>query len=187
MASKMINSKIAEPYAAALMDLAISTHTLDLVTADMNDLIEVFESKTELQDYLANPLYSHESKKTVLNKILVPLYFHQNTVKFLMVLIDRNRIDLFPSIAKTYLQKVYDYVDIQVVSVTSAFPLSEEQEKTLIEVLRKIVNAYEIKLVTDVDKTLLGGFQIKFGSYIIDSSIKAQLRQLADQLQINSL
>jgi ATP synthase F1 delta subunit len=65
--------------------------------------------------------------------------------------------------------------------------LSEEQEKTLVEVLRKIVNAYEIKLVTDVDKSLLGGFQIKFGSYIIDASLKAQLRQLADQLQISSL
>lgn len=121
----MINSKIAEPYAAALIDLAISTHTLDLVTADINDLIELFESKTDLQEYLSNPLYSQESKKAVLNKILVPLYFNQNTIKFLMVLVDRNRVDLFPSIAKTYLQKVYDYVDIQVVSVTSAFPLSE--------------------------------------------------------------
>lgn len=187
MASQMINSKVAEPYATALVDLAISTHTLDLVTADINDLIELFESKTDLQSYLSNPLYSQESKKAVLNKILVPLYFNQNTIKFLMVLIDRNRINMFPSIAKVYLQKVYDYVDIQVVSVKSAFPLSEEQEKTLIEILRKIVNAYEIKLVTEVDKTLLGGFQIKFGSYIIDASIRAQLQQLANQLQLNSL
>ena len=72
-------------------------------------------------------------------------------------------------------------------ALTSAFKLSEEQEKTLIEVLRKIVNTSEIKLVTDIDKSLLGGFQIKFGSYIIDATIKAQLRQLAAQLQINSL
>jgi F-type H+-transporting ATPase subunit delta len=183
----MISSKIAEPYAAALVDLAISTHTLDLVTADINDLIELFESKTDLQSYLSNPLYSKESKKAVLNKILVPLYFNQNTIKFLMVLVDRNRISIFPSIAKIYLQKVYQYVDIQVINITSAFPLSEDQEKTLIDVLRKIVNAYEIKLVTNIDKALLGGFQIKFGSYIIDASIKAQLRQLSNQLELNSL
>ena len=44
-------------------------------------------------------------------------------------------------------------IDIQVVNVTSAFKLSEEQEKTLIEVLRKIVNTSEIKLVTDIDKS----------------------------------
>ena len=187
MPSQMINLKVAEPYAAALVDLAISTHTLDLVTADINDLIELFESKKDLQNYLSNPLYSQESKKAVLHKILVPLYFNQNTIKFLMVLVDRNRINMFPSIAKAYLQKVYDYVDIQVVHITSAFPLTEEQEKTLIEVLKKVVNAYEIKLVTNIDKTLLGGFQIKFGSYIIDTTIKAQLRQLASQLQLNSL
>jgi F-type H+-transporting ATPase subunit delta len=187
MSSQMINAKIAEPYAAALINLAISTHTLDLVTEDINELMELFECQPDLQDYLSNPLYSNASKKAVLDKILVPLHFNQNTVKFLMVLVDRNRIDLFRSIATTYLQKVYDYVDIQVVNVTSAFKLSEEQEKTLIEVLRKIVNTSEIKLVTDIDKSLLGGFQIKFGSYIIDATIKAQLRQLAAQLQINSL
>ena len=100
---------------------------------------------------------------------------------------DNTTLENLSAVTSSYLQKVYEYVDIQVVSVTSAFPLSEEQEKTLVEVLRKIVNAYEIKLVTDVDKSLLGGFQIKFGSYIIDASLKAQLRQLADQLQISSL
>lgn len=181
----MINSKVAEPYAAALLDLAVSTHTLDLVSADINDLFEIFSNNKDLQDYLANPLYSHEAKKAVLNKILVPLYFNQNTVKFVMVLIDRNRIDLFPAIAEKYLQKVYDFVDIQVVNVTSAFSLTEQQEQDLMSALRKIINAQEIKLVTTIDKTLLGGFQIKFGSYIIDASLKAQLRQLADQLQVS--
>nr|YP_009675016.1 F-type H+-transporting ATPase subunit delta [Rhizochromulina marina]QDH81867.1 F-type H+-transporting ATPase subunit delta [Rhizochromulina marina] len=185
MSSQMLNSKIAEPYAAALLDLAVSTHTLDLVSADINDLFEIFSNNKDLQSYLANPLYSHESKKAVLNKILVPLYFNQNTVKFLMVLVDRNRINLFPSIAEKYLQKVYDFVDIQIVNVKSAFPIEESQEQELISALRKIINAHEIKLVKTIDKSLLGGFQVKFGSYIIDASLKAQLRQLANQLQVS--
>lgn len=185
MTSKMINSKIAEPYATALVDLAVSTHTLDLVTADINDLFEIFSENKELQAYLGNPLYSSESKKAVLNKILVPLYFNQNTIKFLMVLVDRNRISLFIDIAEKYLQKVYNLVDIQVVNVTSAFELTEEQSEAIVVALRKLINAYEIKLMTTIDKNLLGGFQIQFGSYVIDASLKAQLRQLANQLQIN--
>lgn len=181
----MVSSKIAEPYAAALLDLAVSTHTLDLVTADINDLFEIFSKNQNLQAFLSNPLYTRESKKAVLNKILVPLYFNQNTVKFLMVLLERNRISLFPDIVERYLQKVYDYVDIQVVKVTSAFPLNQEQQTDLTQALRQIVTARELKLVTSVDKNLLGGLQIQFGSYIIDASLKAQLRQLANQLEVN--
>ena len=187
MSKKVLTSKIAEPYASALLNLAISTHTLDLVTADINDLLEIFSNSPELERYLASPLYTKEDKKAVLKKILVPLYFNQNSMKFLMILVERGRIDMFSAVAELYLQKVYDFVDVQIVNVTSAFPLASEQEQELRDLLSKATNTREIKLVTAVDKTLLGGFQIQFGSYIIDASLKAQLRKLATQLDVSLL
>jgi F-type H+-transporting ATPase subunit delta len=53
----------------------------------------------------------------------------------------------------------------------------------LIAQLRTRTGAKEIKLVTSVDRTLLGGLQVQIGSSIIDVSLKGQLRQLADQLE----
>ena len=85
MSNKILTSKIAGPYAAALLDLAVTTHTVDFVTADVNDLLELFETNEELTTYLINPLYDASSKKTVLEKVIAPQFFNQNTTKFLML------------------------------------------------------------------------------------------------------
>ena len=98
MSNKMLMSKVADPYASALLNLASSTNTLDTITSDINDLLELFDSNENLVGYLRNPMYSKSSKKEVLEKVIAPLYFNENTVRFLMVLLDRSRIDLLESI-----------------------------------------------------------------------------------------
>ena len=129
-----LTTKIADPYASALLDLAVSTHTVDLVTADINELLEIFNTNEELVDYLTNPLYSISSKKAVLKKVIEPNFFNQNTTRFMMVLTERSRIGLFQAIAEKYLKLVYDLAEIKIAQVTSAFELTANQDPlTLIE------------------------------------------------------
>jgi F-type H+-transporting ATPase subunit delta len=102
-----------------------------------------------------------------------------------MVLLDRNRIDLLEPIAEKYLQMVYDFAEIKIAQVSSAIPLTPDQELDLISRLRNRTGAKEIKLVTNVDKSLLGGLKVQIGSNVIDLSLKGQLRELATQLDAN--
>ena len=102
-----------------------------------------------------------------------------------MVLLDRSRIDLLESIAEKYLQMVYDFAEIKIAQVSSAIPLTPDQELDLISRLRNRTGAKEIKLVTNVDKSLLGGLKVQIGSNVIDLSLKGQLRELATQLDTN--
>jgi F-type H+-transporting ATPase subunit delta len=102
-----------------------------------------------------------------------------------MVLLDRNRIGLLESIAEKYLQMVYDFAEIKIAQVSSAIPLTPDQELDLISRLRNRTGAKEIKLVTNVDKSLLGGLKVQIGSNVIDLSLKGQLRELAAQLDTN--
>lgn len=176
-------SKIAAPYASALLDLAISTHTVDIITADVNELLQIFTENKSLGDFLSNPLHSKNSKKSVLEKIAVSLIISPNTSKFLNILVDRSRINLFTAIAEKYLQQVYDLAEIKIAKITSADPLLEEQSAKLCEQLKNITGAKEIKMITDVDKTLLRGFQVQIGSSVIDCSLKGQLKELAAKLE----
>lgn len=179
----MRNSKIAEPYASALLDLAVSTHTVDYITADISDLLQIFNENEELVTYLTNPLYSNTAKKRVLEQLITSQFLSQNTTRFLMILVDRSRIEMIPTIAEKYLKKVYELAAIKIAQVTSASPLSSDQELAVIEQLKKRTGAKEIKLITTVDKSLLGGLQVQIGSTVIDVSLKGQLRALADQLE----
>jgi len=78
----MLKKKIAEPYAAALVDLGRSTNTLAFITKDMTNIIKVFYENDSLSEYLINPLYSKTAKKEVLDKVFEPLLLNQNTKKF---------------------------------------------------------------------------------------------------------
>jgi F-type H+-transporting ATPase subunit delta len=102
-----------------------------------------------------------------------------------MVLLDRGRIDLLESIAEKYLQMVYDFAEIKIAQVSSAISLTPDQELDLISRLRNRTGAKEIKLVTNVDASLLGGLKVQIGSNVIDLSLKGQLRELATQLDTN--
>jgi F-type H+-transporting ATPase subunit delta len=80
---------------------------------------------------------------------------------------------------------VYDFAEIKIAQVSSAIPLTPDQELDLISRLRNRTGAKEIKLVTNVDKSLLGGLKVQIGSNVIDLSLKGQLRELATKLDTN--
>jgi F-type H+-transporting ATPase subunit delta len=104
-----------------------------------------------------------------------------------MVLFDRNRIIYLESILQVYLELSYDRLSIKVAEVFSASALSSEQQKTLVDKLRDMTGAKQVKLVLKIDKELIGGFTIQLGSRFIDKSIKGQLNQMANCLSSSSI
>jgi F-type H+-transporting ATPase subunit delta len=179
----MLKKKIAEPYAAALVDLGRSTNTLSFITKDMTNILKVFYENDSLSEYLINPLYSKTAKKEVLDKVFEPLLLNQNTKNFLNLLVQRSRIDLISLIAQKYSNIINSLENIKLANIKTAIPLTSEQEKEIIEHLKVKTRAKDIELFTVVDKTLLGGLKIEISSTIIDVSLKGQLRQLATQLE----
>ena len=61
--------------------------------------------------------------------------------------------------------------------VASAHPLTDEQLTTLKETLRASAGK-DVRLITKVDATLLGGLIVKMGSRMIDSSLRTKLTSL---------
>jgi F-type H+-transporting ATPase subunit delta len=179
----MLKKKIAEPYAAALVDLGRSTNTLSFITKDITNIIKIFYENDSLSEYLINPLYSKTAKKEVLDKVFEPLLLNQNTKNFLNLLVQRSRIDLISLIAQKYSNIINSLENIKLANIKTAIPLTSEQEKEIIEHLKVKTRAKDIELFTVVDKTLLGGLKIEISSTIIDVSLKGQLRQLATQLE----
>jgi F-type H+-transporting ATPase subunit delta len=179
----MLKKKIAEPYAAALVDLGRSTNTLSFITKDITNIIKVFYENDSLSEYLVNPLYSKTAKKEVLDKVFEPLLLNQNTKNFLNLLVQRSRIDLISLIAQKYSNIINSLENVKLAQIKTAIPLTSEQEKEIIEHLKVKTQAKDIELFTVVDKTLLGGLKIEISSTIIDVSLKGQLRQLATQLE----
>jgi len=181
MSINPLASRIASPYARALFDFSVQNNIMHQITADFQNL-EIFLDKTpELTDYLDNPIVSQEAKRELLTKTLKS-QVNAETFKFLLILVDRNRINLLKPIITNYLELVYEAASIKTIEVSTAFAFTHLQKNTLVQKLKELTNAREIRLVITVDPSLIGGFLIKTSSKVIDFTVKNQLQQLAKHL-----
>jgi len=181
MSRNPLTSKIAGPYARALFDFSVEKNIMHQITADFQNLDTFLNETPELTQYLNNPVVNQEAKREILQKT-VKSQLNNETFKFLMVLIDRDRINLLNSVIDNYLELVYQTASIKMIEVSTAFTFTSEQKTKLIEKLKKLTNAREIRLIINEDPTLIGGFLIKTESKIIDFTVKNQFQQLAKHL-----
>ena len=181
MSKNPLAIKIASPYARALFDFSVEQNIMHQITADFQNL-EIFLEKTvELTDYLNNPIVSKAAKCDILTKTLKS-QVNTETFKFLIILVNRDRINLLKSIITTYLELVYETASIKMIEVSTASAFTNLQKNTLIQKLKELTNAREIRLVITVDPNLIGGFLIKTNSKVIDFTVKNQLQKLAKHL-----
>jgi F-type H+-transporting ATPase subunit delta len=181
MSGNPLTAKIAVPYARALFDFSVEKNIMHQITADFQNLEIFLEKSPELTEYLDNPVVSNNAKCEILTKTLQS-QINSDTFKFLLILVKRDRINLLNSVIDNYLELVYETASIKMVEVSTAFPFTNAQKNALIQKLKELTNAREIRLVINVNSNLIGGFLIKTGTRIIDFTVKNQLQTLAKHL-----
>jgi len=152
-------------YTEALTDAAAKKGEPVLVTKDVMRLRMLFED----DDFLDELLYvNNEVGRSDLDrardmiKLMQPL---ESTVlpKFVIFLAKKKRLMALKPICKEYVASLYFTNSIAPVKVRSAQPLSEEQKEAIKEKMKEKTGAADIKLVAEVDGSLLGGFVIEWG------------------------
>jgi F-type H+-transporting ATPase subunit delta len=181
MSVNPLASRIAAPYARALFDFSVEKNIMHQITADFQNLEIFLDEAAELNDYLNSPIVNQDAKCEVLTKTLKS-QVNTETFKFLLLLVKRDRINVLKSVIANYLELVYETASIKMIEVSTAFPFANLQKNTLIQKLKELTNAREIRLVITVDSSLIGGFLIKTESKVIDFTIKNQLQKLAKHL-----
>lgn len=174
-------AKIAFPYARALFDFSINKNIMHQITADFQNLETLLKENSELTEYLDNPIISNVAKREILTKTLQSQVTSE-TFKFLMVLVDKNRVNLLNSVITSYLELVYQTASIKMIEVSTAFPFTNPQKDALIQKLKELTKAREIRLLIQVDPSLIGSFWIKTDSKVVDFTVKHQLQKLAQHL-----
>jgi len=177
----IVVNKVSEPYAEALLDLAVSNETLKETTNDMNIVSQFLANSSDLKNFLNNPLISRHAKKNVVKDVLGE-QINPNTLNFLFLLVDRSRISLLEGIVQKFCELSYKTESIEIAKVTSSIQLSAHQQQNIAEKLKVIVGVKQIKLALKVDPQLIGGFKIEIGSKLIDTSIRGQLKQISNLL-----
>jgi F-type H+-transporting ATPase subunit delta len=134
MSTNPLEAKIAAPYARALYDFSVEQNIMHQITADFQNLESFLQTAEDLTQYLNNPLVSTDKKREILERTLKS-ELNAQTFKFLLVLVDRDRINLLEAVIDSYLQLVYRLASIKMVEVSTAFAFTNKQKNLLIKKL----------------------------------------------------
>ena len=177
----ILNTKVLEPYAQALLSLAQSNNLVDAFGDDAGLIVETLSSSDELQQLLESPFSGDDAKKAVLQQVfggkIQP--FMEN---FIMLLVDRRRIMFLSGICQQYQVLMRKLKGIVLAEVRSAVELNDAQKEQIKQRVKTVTGANAVDIESEIDSDLIGGVVIKAGSQVIDASLKGQLRQISLRL-----
>jgi len=172
-------STIARPYAVAAFGLAQEQKDL-AKWSEMLGFAAVVVTDDAMQDYVSNPKIDLDTLTRLMIEVCGDQLNDMGT-NFIKVLVENKRLNVLPEIAVLYNELRADAEKTVEAEVISAFPLTEAQQGTLIEGLKKRLGR-DVSLVSKVDENLLGGAIVRAGDLVIDGSVSGQLSKLETML-----
>jgi F-type H+-transporting ATPase subunit delta len=172
----LLNS-IATPYAEALLQVAESRNETDTVATQVRELLALWNGSAQLREAMASPVLEPDAKKAA----LAALFDEQVTPSvqnLLKLLADRQRIAVLDAVLERFLELYRELRHITLAKVSSATPLSEEQQVQLNQKVQAIAGTKAVEFDLNVDPSLIGGFVVNLGSQVIDASLAGQVRRL---------
>lgn len=169
---------VASRYALALFQAAKAKSKLGAVLADLGSAERALFERKELFQKLRHPLISSSQKKAALHSALGDL--SPLAVKFLEILIEKKRIGILPEIMTAFRREVDKELGISRVDVTSAYPLSTDEEKGLQSALAKKLGK-KLSISYKTDRNILGGLVVQAGMRVWDGSLRSSLNKLKER------
>lgn len=173
--------KIASPYVNAFIDSCYGRGKMLNIGIDFRNVEVLLETSKDLKRYLKNPLIIPSHKQEILDKILKKRV-SKETLRFLFVLIQRNRINLIEAIVKEFLRLMCKRAIIRSFMIETAFSLSSSQRNRLAKKIQNLLGSIPAFLEFEENPSLIGGVLITTGSKKIDFTIKNKLQKLSKHL-----
>ncbi|MCA9114945.1 MAG: ATP synthase F1 subunit delta [Planctomycetaceae bacterium] len=177
--------QIARVYADAFLDSAASSGVENVLEEFTSFQDEVIQPNPEFWVLLTEGVLSVDERLALIDRAIAPVA-SEHFASFLKVLTRHGRMDLLPLI----LQEAHIRYELrtgrQRVTVTSAVPLSDEQQE---QVRGRIRESFEFEPILEprVDATVLGGLIVQIGDTVYDGSLRTRMKQLRNRLRQRSL
>ena len=176
--------KAAMIYAQALYECSDNAEDINACYENATSLRAVLPDCMEGFNLLNNPLWNTQQKYEVVDAIGKKLKLHPHIINTLKVLVQHRKINLLPEVIRQFISVYNDKHDIAEIEVTSVIPLTGEQD-TLLK--KKLASIFAKKVIINysTDSQIIGGLVIKYGTHLIDASVRSKLNALENFMKGN--
>lgn len=172
-------SVIAKNYAKALFTAAKKNNSIDKISSEL----EVFKQNfsTSFAHELKNPVIAKNDLANIIQDITKKFSLSPLSSNFFASIVRNRRLNLFPEIYEEFSRLNKQQKNILEVEVISAVRTEKAQIDRLRALIEKKYPGKKIEIREVLKEKILGGFQVKIGSEIIDASLKNKLASLGKE------
>ena len=171
-------------YARALFSLGKKTGLpeLESYAESLGALSLALTESPGLARTFKSPIFTHEEKKRVIEKLAAKLKIKGVIVNFCRLLADKDRLRELEDICDAFGQLVDAEKGVLRGQLLTAVPLDAEKQTAVVKQLEKKAKR-TLLLEFGVSPEILGGVVLKVGDQVMDASLRAQLSILKDTIK----
>jgi F-type H+-transporting ATPase subunit delta len=151
------------------------------VGRDLTDFRTLVSGNAELAKILASPFVPARKKAQVIKDILAVSGIGEKASRFLLVLLDHERLHLLDEILEALPAEWNEHRGVAVFEVSSVVPLDAAQKEKLRAELETQVKQ-PVYLIARLDPKLVGGLSLRRGNVVYDASITGRLAKLKERI-----
>ena len=175
--TEVITGEAPARYAKALLDLAVEAKSLPRVEKDLKSFKKMYESSMDLKRLAESAVFGAQDQAAALVAVCKKAKLSTLTQQFIGTVAGNQRAADLPGIISAFMDMVARRRGSQVAKVISAAKLTAAELSAIKLQLKKSLGR-PVDIETSVDPDLLGGFVVRIGSRLYDSSLKTKLEDL---------
>lgn len=176
-----IDPIVVSRYAVALFRHAQRHAELDRLEQTVQAMLPLLAAGSSLRTFLETPLIPKQRKKDLIERLIA-----QSATpipgRFILVLLERNRVDHLAACLRRFIELVQESKGIYPARVTTAVELDPDQRGELQRVLETHTGR-TLALEFAVDPGLLGGVIFRHGDEQIDTSLRGRLNEIRARIK----
>ncbi len=179
----MHDLKIAKRYARALFETALESGDPKMVAAvedDFGGIVSLLVNNPRFRSLILSPEVNREEKLGLLDRLFSDR-ITAVSLEALILMIEKGREDEIEWVQREFVKLRRDYENTIFLVVTTAEALDEDQRLMLIGKLTEITGK-KLEAEYRIDPHLIGGIRVAYDTYVLDGSLRGELRRLRDRL-----
>ena len=172
---------VAKRYAKALFEVAQQNNNIAQVEEDLKAVVAAIDGNVDITRFLNAPNIDLSVKVDVIHKA-VEGKLAEAVISLISVLIKNSRQDTLGAVLQAYIKVAGEALGQEDAVVVSAYALSTPEIELVADHFGKIVNK-KIRVQNVVDKSIIGGVQVRIGDRLYDGSLSGKLARLEKSLK----
>ena len=168
-------------YTQGLIDTLKDEHEYANILKNLIEFTAFNVENREFAETMSSPFLPASKKKEVAAAVLDHTDFEDKSKRFLLLVIENDRLALLPDICETLPLVWNEEKGIVNVEVASVVPLTESQQQKLAAKLEAMESA-PVALHYRIDPTLIGGISVRRGNIFYDVSLAGALDRLKGKI-----